>query len=365
MPRPGSRTWQRGRAVSKGLPYLYFKTKEALFKAVVKSVITAHFDVMREKMETTELSSEAFLKGPFLSFLQELVGSQARVHRAAADRRRPQASRAHQILLRPGGVAGHRHAVPPDRARHRARRVQADAACATFPQLLVAPVLTAIFWRELFERHHHLDTDALLKTNIDLLTDAIRAPGREPRRRRQGRGAMTRRVVLLARRSRRDRRGDRAVHLAGQSGRGVPGLHGGRPGAGRLRAGRPRADSQRRGRRFRQAGRCHLHAGKLRARGFGGGGEIPRRRSRGAACRRQGRIAAAGRGQGARSRAQRGEGDAQVSTNNLERAQALFDKGWTTKARSTTPSLSTTGTRRRWRRRRSASSRPSCRAAPT
>src|SRR3989337_1624220 len=43
--------------VSKGLPYLYFKTKEALFKAVVKSVITAHFDVIREKMETTDMPS--------------------------------------------------------------------------------------------------------------------------------------------------------------------------------------------------------------------------------------------------------------------------------------------------------------------
>jgi hypothetical protein len=31
----------------------------------------------------------------------------------------------------------------------------------------------------LFERHHHLDTDGLLATNVELLTDAIRAPGRE------------------------------------------------------------------------------------------------------------------------------------------------------------------------------------------
>src|SRR4029078_183789 len=58
--------------VSKGLPYLYFKTKEGLFKAVVKSVITSHFDSIRERMEKTELSVEAFLKGPFLSFIQEL-----------------------------------------------------------------------------------------------------------------------------------------------------------------------------------------------------------------------------------------------------------------------------------------------------
>src|SRR5678815_5240898 len=54
--------------VSKGLPYLYFKTKVELFKAVVKSVITSHFEVLRERMETPELSTEDFLKGPFLSF---------------------------------------------------------------------------------------------------------------------------------------------------------------------------------------------------------------------------------------------------------------------------------------------------------
>ena len=59
--------------VSKGLPYLYFKTKEELFKAVIRSVITPLFDAMRERMLSTDLSCEAFLKGPFLAFLQELV----------------------------------------------------------------------------------------------------------------------------------------------------------------------------------------------------------------------------------------------------------------------------------------------------
>ena len=61
--------------VSKGLPYLYFKTKVELFKAVIRSVITSHFEVIRERMETTELSTEDFLKGPFLHFIQELPGS--------------------------------------------------------------------------------------------------------------------------------------------------------------------------------------------------------------------------------------------------------------------------------------------------
>ena len=52
---------------------------------------------------------------------------QARLHRAAADRRRAQASRAHRILLRPSGLARHRDADAPDRPRRRARRVSPDA----------------------------------------------------------------------------------------------------------------------------------------------------------------------------------------------------------------------------------------------
>jgi hypothetical protein len=48
-----------------------------------------------------------------------------------------------------------------------------------YPQLLIAPVLMAILWRALFERHHHIDTNKLLATNIDLLCDAVRAPAKE------------------------------------------------------------------------------------------------------------------------------------------------------------------------------------------
>ena len=44
-------------------------------------------------------------------------------------------------------------------------------------KLIIAPALLAVIWRSLFERHRHLDTDTLLATHIDLLIDAIRAPG--------------------------------------------------------------------------------------------------------------------------------------------------------------------------------------------
>jgi AcrR family transcriptional regulator len=168
--------------VSKGLPYLYFKTKEALFKAVVKSVITAHFDVIRAKMETTELSAESFLKGPFLSFIQELVTSR----RAFIARLLISEGHKHPEL-----TAFYYEQVVSRGIETLSRLIDRGIAAGEFkptplrdyPQLLVAPVLTAIFWRQLFERHRHLDTDALLRTHIELLTDAIRAPAREGERR--------------------------------------------------------------------------------------------------------------------------------------------------------------------------------------
>jgi AcrR family transcriptional regulator len=164
--------------VSKGLPYLYFKTKEALFKAVIKSVITVHFDVMRQSMETTTLSSEAFLKGPFLSFLQELVCSKrAFIARLmiAEGHKHPELTKYYYDQVVSRGIETLTRLIDRgiERGEFRPTRLR------EFPQLLVAPALTAILWRQLFERHHHLDTDGLLATNIELLTDAIRAPGRE------------------------------------------------------------------------------------------------------------------------------------------------------------------------------------------
>ena len=51
-----------------------------------------------------------------------------------------------------------------------------QTALRDFPQLLIAPVVMAVIWRTLFERNLHLDTDALLKTHVDLMLEAIRAP---------------------------------------------------------------------------------------------------------------------------------------------------------------------------------------------
>ncbi|MGC2410037.1 MAG: TetR/AcrR family transcriptional regulator [Methyloceanibacter sp.] len=161
--------------VSKGLPYLYFKTKVELFKAVVRSVITSHFDVIRERMETTELSVEDFLKGPFLAFIQDLAGSRrAFIARLliAEGHKHPELTAFYYENVVSRGIETVTRLIDRGVERGEFRKTR----LRDFPQLLIAPVLTAIIWRGLFERHRHLDTDAMLATHIELLVDAIRAP---------------------------------------------------------------------------------------------------------------------------------------------------------------------------------------------
>ncbi|HEY8276758.1 MAG TPA: TetR/AcrR family transcriptional regulator [Methyloceanibacter sp.] len=161
--------------VSKGLPYLYFKTKEELFKAVVRSVITSHFDVMRGQMETTTLSVEAFLKGPFLGFIQELVSSKrAFIARLliAEGHKHPELTKFYYDNVVSRGIEAMTRLIDRGVEQGEFR----PTALREFPQLLFAPVLSAVLWRALFERHHHLDTNTMLETHVGLIVDAIRAP---------------------------------------------------------------------------------------------------------------------------------------------------------------------------------------------
>ena len=196
MPRPRSRMWPRARGSARACPISTSRPRKSCSRRWCSSVITSHFDAIREQMEKHRPLGRGLPQGP-VPLLHPGAGRlQARLHRAAFDRGRAQASGTHHLLLRASGLARHRDHDPADRSRHRARRVQTDASCATIRSCCSRRCITAIFWRQLFERHHHLDTDGLLRTNVELLTDAIRAPGAIPSQ-VQGR-AMKRKACSLS-----------------------------------------------------------------------------------------------------------------------------------------------------------------------
>jgi AcrR family transcriptional regulator len=159
--------------VSKGLLYLYFKTKEELFKAVVKSVVIRRVDQLIENVESTELSSEDFIRGPLLSFLQQLPGSPvAIVIRLLISEgpRHPDLVDYYYDNVVAKGLAAISGFVKRGIARGEFR----DSAVSDLPHLVLAPVMLSIIWGIIFT-NRRLDTDTLIETQIDMILTHIKA----------------------------------------------------------------------------------------------------------------------------------------------------------------------------------------------
>jgi len=160
--------------VSKGLLYLYFKTKEDLFKAVIRSFLSPRIEALIGNIEETELSAAEFIRGPFLTFAKALPRSPAK------------------ILLRLMIAEGPKH---PDltawywdnvvsKAHNALRRLIKrgvdsgefrKSALDEFPQLLVAPVMFSVIWTIVFNAHTKLDTDRFIEAHVEMLLGSIKA----------------------------------------------------------------------------------------------------------------------------------------------------------------------------------------------
>ena len=159
--------------VSKGLMYLYFKTKEELFKAVVKSVVIRRVDQLIDNVETTNLSSEDFIRGPLLSFMQQVPGSPvAIVIRLLISEgpRHPDLVDYYYDNVVARGLAAITGFVERGIERGEFRK----SVITELPQLFLAPVMLSIIWGIVFKTRQ-LDTDKLIETQIDMLLTHIKA----------------------------------------------------------------------------------------------------------------------------------------------------------------------------------------------
>lgn len=159
--------------VSKGLMYLYFKTKEELFKAVVKSVVVRRVDRLIESVETTELPSEEFIRGPLQSFLQQIPGSPvAIVIRLLISEgpRHPDLVDYYYDNVVAKGLA----AISGFLGRGVDRGEFQKSVVTDLPHLVLAPVMLSIIWRIIFS-DKELDTDKLIETQIDMILMHIKA----------------------------------------------------------------------------------------------------------------------------------------------------------------------------------------------
>lgn len=159
--------------VSKGLLYLYFKTKEELFKAVVKSVVVRRVDQLIGSIESTDLSSEDFIRGPLTSFLKQVPGSPvAIVIRLLISEgpRHPDLVDYYYDNVVSKGLAAITGFVERGVDRGEFRK----SVVTELPQLFLAPVMLSIIWSIIFKTRE-LDTDKLIETQIDMLLTHIKA----------------------------------------------------------------------------------------------------------------------------------------------------------------------------------------------
>jgi AcrR family transcriptional regulator len=159
--------------VSKGLLYLYFRTKEDLFKSVVKSFVRPHIDALKSEIQLTELSAEDYFRGPFLEFAKQVPRSPARVLvrlMIAEGAKYPDLTHWYQENVVAHGLAALRELIERGVRNGEFRK----SALQEFPHIVVAPVAFAIVWSLVFGSRHKLDSDRFIESHLGLILDAIR-----------------------------------------------------------------------------------------------------------------------------------------------------------------------------------------------
>jgi len=159
--------------VSKGLTYLYFKTKEELFKAVVKSVVVRRVDALVEAVDTTELSSEEFIRGPLLEFMKHVPNSPIAIViklLIAEGARHPDLVDYYWENVVSKGLTAISRFIDRGVERGEFRKT----AVNDLPQVVLAPMMLSMIWRLIFAKRE-LDTDKLMETQIDMLLAWIKA----------------------------------------------------------------------------------------------------------------------------------------------------------------------------------------------
>ncbi|MDH3441039.1 MAG: TetR/AcrR family transcriptional regulator [Gammaproteobacteria bacterium] len=160
--------------VSKGLLYLYFNTKEELFKAVVRNFVTPHLDSLVDITESSDLSAAEFIRGPFLEFAKTVPKSPARKLirlMIAEGPKHPDLIEWYWNNVVSRGIGTLRTVIDKGVADGEFR----PSALQDFPHLLVSPILFSTVFTQLFRPHAELDTDRFLEAHIELVLNSIEA----------------------------------------------------------------------------------------------------------------------------------------------------------------------------------------------
>jgi AcrR family transcriptional regulator len=153
--------------VSKGLLYLYFKTKEDLFKAVIRSFVVPRIEALTAIVDSSEMSAEDFLRGPFFDFVKTVPGSPISILIRLMIAEGPK----HPDLLQfywDNVVSRGLDAITEVLERGVQQGEFRRSVVNDLPHLFAMPVLFSVVFKLLFEKECP-DTDKLIATQLDLL----------------------------------------------------------------------------------------------------------------------------------------------------------------------------------------------------
>ena len=156
--------------IAKGTIYLYFRDKERLFRAVVRTLIQKRIDALSG---TFSGSAEELLRELLSQMYQVVRNAKARsiVRMLIAEGSRfPQLADIYHREVIGRGLNRIRRVLKKGVATGEFRQTKA----AQFPQILVAPGVLAIVWQLLHGERHRLDLDAYSKAHLEFVLNSLR-----------------------------------------------------------------------------------------------------------------------------------------------------------------------------------------------
>ncbi len=153
--------------VAKGTIYLHFKDKESMFEELIRTAIVPFVSRMTAPPSFTGSVRDAVETLGRL-FIHEVAttrrGDIVRLI-VAEGTRFPAIADFYYREVVSRGLAALRGLIELAIERGEIH----EPKLAQFPQIMIAPVLIAVLWKSLFERHAPLDAEAMLRTHLDLI----------------------------------------------------------------------------------------------------------------------------------------------------------------------------------------------------
>lgn len=159
--------------VAKGTIYLYFPSKEELFKGLIENVASPPLEALQALVDTSDADSEQLLRTMFAFVKRELLGTERRqvIHLILTEVHRfPDVALFYYENVVSRALGFLRTIMERGVARGEFR----DCDLVRFSQLVAAPLPMAVFWSAIFEPFAPLDVDRFMDTHLDLLLTKLK-----------------------------------------------------------------------------------------------------------------------------------------------------------------------------------------------